>query len=147
MTTEPDLRPVPVPPASYVFSMERHYLLLLALTVYRCPVGARTLRRLGYRPDGYPSLSVCCGSTRWLLLTVPVMVALLLTPRDRLRSVSRARERRRRRGGWSSPFSVYGLDPAHHREHLAAAVQPGFRAGPSSTVWAVAVPTDGSIRP
>jgi hypothetical protein len=81
-----DMFPVPIVPANYVFSIwSAIYLLLLGYTVYQALPSRRTdptLRRLGYLPALTGVLNavwVLLWQYQVFALTVPVMVALLVT--------------------------------------------------------------------
>lgn len=116
-----DLYPVPIVPASYVFAIwSVIYTLLLAYTIYQALPGRRedpVLRRLGWLPALSGVLNALWvvlwqlqEAAPTVLLTVPVMVALLLTL---IACWARMREPQAgpvpRGQGWlvALPFSVY----------------------------------------
>ena len=147
-----DRFPVLVTPANYVFSIwSVIYLLLLAFTVYQALPAQRSnhaLRRLGYLPALTGILN-----TAWVLLwqfqvfelTVPVMLALLLTLiviYRRLREPVAATEAPA--FGWLvvMPFSVYlgWITVATIANISQMLYRTGFRGlGLGEEFWAVAV--------
>jgi hypothetical protein len=146
-----DRFPALVVPADYVFSIwSVIYVLLLAFTVTQALPGRRedpTLRRLGYLPSLAGVLNamwVVLWQYQVFVLTVPVMVALLVTLIGiwlRLREPGMGRGRL---DGWLVvlPFSVYlgwitVATIANVSQQLYGA---GFRGGPfPEPAWAVAV--------
>ena len=152
-----DLFPVAVVPASYVFSIwSAIYLLLLAFTVYQALPGRRadpTLRRLGYLPALTGILNtvwVLLWQYQVFLLTVPVMVALLITLIAIWLRVREPREGVTPAQGWLVvlPFSVYlgWITVATIANISQQLYNLGFRGGPiPETVWAVAVLAVGLV--
>ncbi len=146
-----DMFPVPIVPANYVFSIwSAIYLLLLGYTVYQALPSRRadpTLRRLGYLPALTGVLN-----TVWVLLwqyqvfalTVPVMVALLVTLIAIWLRVREPRAATPAAQGWlvALPFSVYlgWITVATIANITQQLWNLGFRGEMlSSSVWAVAI--------
>jgi translocator protein len=153
-----DMFPVPVVPASYVFSIwSVIYLLLLGFTVYQALPRHRSdpvLRRLGYLPalTGISNAAwVLLWQYRVFALTVPVMLVLLVTliviylrlrePRDVTAPAGR---------GWLVvlPFSVYlgWITVATIANVTQMLYWAGFRGEPlDASVWAVAILVVGLV--
>jgi hypothetical protein len=150
-----DMFPVPVVPANYVFSIwSAIYLLLLGYTAYQALPSRRTdptLRRLGYLPaltGGLNAAWVLLWQYQVFALTVPVMVALLVTliaiwRRVREPQVSTV-ARPPAAQGWlvALPFSVYlgWISVATIANVTQQLWYLGFRGeGLSPSLWAVGI--------
>lgn len=156
-----DMFPVPIVPANYVFSIwSAIYLLLLGYTVYQALPSRRTdatLRRLGYLPALTGVLNavwVLLWQYQVFALTVPVMVALLVTL---IAIWLRAREPRPASAGaapaaqgWlvALPFSVYlgWITVATIANITQQLWNLGFRGEAlSPSIWAVGILAVGLV--
>lgn len=146
-----DMFPVPIVPASYVFSIwSAIYLLLLAFTVYQSSPGRRTdatLRRLGYLPALTGVLNaawVLLWQYQVFVLTVPVMVALLATLIVIWLRIREPRAGTSALQGWlvALPFSVYlgWITVATIANVTQQLWNLGFRGeAVASSIWAVGI--------